>query len=405
MNIAYLTTSGQLGGAERSLLDLLAALRATQPDWHLRLIAGDDGPLVSKAMALGVASTIVPFPRRLARLGDSASKGHACGRIYLARRCAAAVVAAAPYAVRLFRALKEAAPDVVHTNGFKMHVLALWARGRQVPVVWHVRDHVGSRPIMARLLRGHAGRCAAVVANSRRVADDVRAVCGSRLNVYPIHDGIDLADFAPSGPVLDLDAIASMPPAPPATVRVGLLATMARWKGHPVFLRALSMLPASLPIRGYVISGPLYQTAGSEFRLADLRAQAARLGIANRVGFAGFVDEPAAAMRALDIVVHASTKPEPFGRVIGEAMACGRPVIASDAAGAVELLRPGADALTHPSGDAPILAERIATLAANAGLRASLGKNGRLIAEQRFDRGRPAREMIPIYRSLTAAAN
>jgi glycosyltransferase involved in cell wall biosynthesis len=170
-------------------------------------------------------------------------------------------------------------------------------------------------------------------------------------------------------------------------------------------LRALSLLPASLRIRAYVVGGALYQTEGSEFRRVDLRALAAELGIANKVGFADFVDQPAAAMRALDIVVHASTEPEPFGRVIGEAMACGRAVIASDAAGAVELLTAGVDALTHPPGDASVLAERIATLAANPDLRASLGKRGRLIAERRFDRGRPARQMIPIYRALTSAAN
>jgi glycosyltransferase involved in cell wall biosynthesis len=79
---------------------------------------------------------------------------------------------------------------------------------------------------------------------------------------------------------------------------------MARWKGHPVFLRALSMLPASLPIRGYVISGPLYQTEGSEFRLADLRAQAAQLGIANRVGFAGFVNTRSKVHQRTEVKIH-----------------------------------------------------------------------------------------------------
>ncbi len=314
-------------------------------------------------------------------------------------------MAVAPYTVRLFRALNEAAPDLLHTNGFKMHVLGLWARRRRVPVLWHIHDHVVSRPIMARLLRSHAGWCAGAVTNSHRVADDLRSICGSRLKIYPIHYGIDLKDFSPTGPVLDLDALSKMPPANPATVRVGLLATMARWKGHAVFLRALSLLPASLPIRAYVVGGPLYQTEGSELCLADLRALAAEMGIANKVGFTDFVDEPAAAIRALDIVVHASTEPEPFGRVIGEAMACGRAVIASHAAGAWELFTAGADALTHPPGDAALLAERIATLAANAELRASLGKSGRLTAERRFERGRPARQMIPIYRALTSAAN
>jgi glycosyltransferase involved in cell wall biosynthesis len=110
-------------------------------------------------------------------------------------------------------------------------------------------------------------------------------------------------------------------------------------------------------------------------------------------------------MRALDIVVHASTEPEPFGRVIGEAMACGRAVIASRAAGATELIAAGIDALVYEPGDAAALAERIAILANNAELRTDLGRAGRIAAERRFDRARLARELIPIYQALTSASN
>ena len=403
MKIAYLSPSGQLGGAERSLLDLLAALRMIRPEWNLQLIAAEEGPLIARAASLGVVTTLVRFPRSLARFGDFAK--HESNRCEFARRGLFAAASILPYAVRLFRALDKAAPDVIHTNGLKMHILGIWARRRGMPVLWHVRDHVSSRPLMARLLRGHAAQCAAAVTNSNRVAADVKSVCRGQLEVYPIHDGIDLKDFSPGGRVLDLDALAAMPSPHPATVRVGLLATMARWKGHAVFLQALSRLPKHLRVRGYVVSGPLYQTAGSEYRLSDMRALAARLGIADRVGFANFVDEPAAAMRALDIVVHASTAPEPFGRVIGEAMACGRPVIASQSAGAVELLNPGVDALTHPPGDFQALAQRIAMLADDPDLRERLGKRSRITAERHFDRMRPAMQMVPVYEALTLAAN
>ena len=355
-----------------------------------------------------MTSTVVPFPRCLARFGDFATGkiiGGRAERRALVRKCFSAAIGIGPYTARLVRALSESAPDLLHSNGFKMHVLGLWSRQLRVPVVWHIRDHIACRPIMARLMRRHSGWCAAAVTNSRRVADDLRSVCGDRLNIYSIHDGIDLTDFSPSGPALDLDTLSKMPPANFATVRVGLLATMARWKGHAVFLRALASLPASLPIRGYIVGGPLYQTEGSEICPEELRALASELGIAQKVGFAGLVDEPAAAMRALDIVIHASTEPEPFGRVIGEAMACGRAVIASDGAGAVELLTAGVDLLTHPRGDSSLLAQRIAALATDPDLRTSLGRHGRATAERCFDHMRPAREMISIYRALTSAAN
>jgi glycosyltransferase involved in cell wall biosynthesis len=212
------------------------------------------------------------------------------------------------------------------------------------------------------------------VANSQSVADDLHAVCGAALRIFPIHNAVDLERFSPAGPALDLDRLAGLAPPVHPAVRIVLVATMARWKGHEVFLRALKMLPADPPVRGYVIGGTLYQTEGSQYDLGDPRRLAANLGLDGRVGFTGFVDEPAAAMRALDVVVHASTQPEPFGLVIAEAMACGRAVVVSGGGGAAERVRPGEDALVHEAGRASALAERIGELARNPALRRSAGR-------------------------------
>jgi glycosyltransferase involved in cell wall biosynthesis len=179
---------------------------------------------------------------------------------------------------------------------------------------------------------------------------------------------------------------------------------MARWKGHEIFLRALSMLPADLPISAYIIGGALYETKGSQYTIDELRGVAARLGISSRIGFTNFVEEPAAALRALDIVVHASTKPEPFGLSIAEAMACGKAVISSGSGGAAEIVSDGETALVHAPGDAAGLAKRIACLIADPELRARLGHAGRLAAVRRFDRTLVTNKLIPIYRELIFAA-
>ena len=403
MKILYLSAAGRLGGAEKMLLDLLASVRAAQPGWTLGLVAGEDGALIARARELGVQAVAVPFPRALARLGDAGAGGPAGRAVSRAALCGK-LLTGAPYAIRyahrLRSALADFAPDVIHSNSFKMHVLGAFARPRGVPVVWHVHDYVGSRPVMARVMRLAAGRCRVAVTNSESVAADVRAVCGARLEVRSIYNAVNLRRFAPSGATLDLDALAGLPPAAPRTVRVGLLATLARWKGHQTFLRALSLLPPELRVRGYVVGGALYQTDGSQHTLEDLRSFAAQLGVADRVGFTGYVEESAAVMRSLDIVVHASTQPEPFGLVIAEAMACGRAVIASDAGGASELFDAGRDALAHPPGDAAALARRIAELAGDADLRARLGREGRATAERRFDHTRLAADIIPVYERL-----
>jgi glycosyltransferase involved in cell wall biosynthesis len=132
-----------------------------------------------------------------------------------------------------------------------------------------------------------------------------------------------------------------------------------------------------------------------------LRALAMKLGLAERVGFTGFVSAVAPAMRALDIVVHASTEPEPFGLVIAEAMACGRAVIASAAGGATEIIEDGVDALTHRPGDVSALARLIAQLAGDAALRQRLGHAAALASAQRFARPRLAVDLAPIYCAIT----
>ena len=76
--------------------------------------------------------------------------------------------------------------------------------------------------------------------------------------------------------------------------------------------------------------------------MAELREMASRSASDGNVGFTGHVDDVPAALRALDIVVHASVEPEPFGLVIAEAMACGRPLIVSRAGGAAEIAQAGA---------------------------------------------------------------
>ena len=106
--------------------------------------------------------------------------------------------------------------------------------------------------------------------------------------------------------------------------------------------------------------------------------------------------------RALDVVVHASTAPEPFGLVIAEAMACGRAVVVSSAGGAAEIVTHGVDAMTHPPGDVDALAASIRALARDPAKRAALGRAARQTAMRAFDRGRLARELLTVYESAVA---
>jgi glycosyltransferase involved in cell wall biosynthesis len=397
LKIIYLNVTGQMGGAESSLLQLLAGLRAAQPDWHLSLILGEDGPLAQRALALGVHTQVLSMPAALAEMGDSGSGWNGRSGLARLRVLLRAAWHTCRYVHQVARVMREPKPDLIHSTGFKMHLLSVWARPRGVPVIWHIHDYAGTRPVMRKLLRWHSHCCSLILVNSDGVGADVRRVCSTRPRVVRVHNAVDLEEFSPNGARIDLDAAAGLPPATGATLRIGLLATFAKWKGHGVFLEALSLLAADRPVRGYVIGGPIYRTEGSQHSLMELRAEAHRLGLAEKIGFTGFVAEPAAALRALDVIVHASTRPEPFGMVIVEGMACGKAVVASVASGAAEILSHGQNLLVYPCGDAGKLAQSIMTVLDEPELRARLGTAGRRSVEALFQKSRLAAELIDIY--------
>jgi glycosyltransferase involved in cell wall biosynthesis len=165
-----------------------------------------------------------------------------------------------------------------------------------------------------------------------------------------------------------------------------------------VFLDALARLRGHANVRGYIVGDSIYDTDGSQYSRAQLRARAEACGLGGMVGFTGQVDDVSAVLRALDVAVHASTEPEPFGLVIAEAMACGRPVVVSRAGGAAEIAQAGA--VFHEPGNSVELAERVRELASDAARRTALGREGREAALRLFSRARLRQTLIPIYETL-----
>jgi glycosyltransferase involved in cell wall biosynthesis len=400
VRLLFLSPVGVVGGAERTLLDLLDCLRRTPQAPWLGLIAGAEGPLTEQARALGVETLALPLSTELASLGDSQLRGAGAeGFLRFGTALARATPSAAAHLRSLQRALRHFRPTLVHSNGLKTHLLsALCAPG--APMVWHLHDFLGERPLLRRVLRLAGVRAAAAIANSAAVAEDARHVLG-RVPVHPVHNGVDTERFSP-GPSEGgrLDSLAGLPPAPEGTVRLGLVATYARWKGQEVFLQAAARLRALHPshaVRFYVVGSPVYRTPGSQYAEAELRATAHALGLEGQVGFIPFQSEPAPIYRALDGVVHASTRPEPFGMTIVEAMSCARAVVVSAAGGAAELVRSGHDALTFTPGDVEGLAGAMARLVREPELRARLGEEARRSVLARFTRERYAAQVRDVY--------
>ena len=390
--LVCVTTSAELGGAETSLLTLLRALRRMVPDWEITVVMPDSGPLLDRCSEAGIRAHVLPYPPALAAFGEPGLSSSASA----AWRVTRAALAVRPYLQQLRKALTQFDATIVHSNGIKAHVASAVAAPKRTRLVWHLHEYVGTRRVTAALLRRHAGRPTAIVVNSDSVCADAVAALGRSRAVQRIHNAVDLAAFSPVGEALDLAAASGLP-SDAGLVRIGLVATFGRWKGHEVFLDALAEVSNAVPVRGYVVGGAVYQTSGSQRTLDELRSYASGLGLEERVGFTGHVANVPSVMRALDVVVHASTSPEPFGMVIAEGMATGRAVVAVRNGGARELFEEDVDALGHAMGDPRDLARQLRRLAGDPTLRTALGQSARMSAERRFSPERMATEFLQVY--------
>lgn len=453
MTLVFVNPVGVIGGAERALLTILAALRTTEPTLQLHLIVGTDGPLIEMAQELGVQVKLLKLPDQLNQLGDSGlfqslkgmpgsttSPNHlenktkiinlSMGRLTLLLRVAKVLPSVAQYLGEFRQAIREINPDLIHSNGIKTHLLMALAGSMDLPVVWHIHDFYGSRPLMARVLRWVSKRATLGIAISEAVAQDARATL-PRLPIEVIYNSVDVNYFCPelavqevladltvgkqisekNAPLPRLNTLEKLT-SPVEPIRVGLVATFARWKGHDIFLEAAAQVirdrqtvslrehRPNLNVRFYIVGGAIYKTKGSQFSEEELRELASVLQIEDNVDFIGFQQNIAEVYRWLDIVVHASTQPEPFGLAIVEAMACGKPVIVSHSGGAAELFTHNYDAVGVPPGDRAALASAIEHLIDNPHQRKCLSENARSTVLKRFRPDRLGEQILAAYKRL-----
>jgi glycosyltransferase involved in cell wall biosynthesis len=365
--VTILSPAAELGGAEQSLLTFLRASGGT--GLETTVILPRQGRLADALTSLGIRWRVVPPPLALLKQ----SRWLRAGSVALA---ALLPFELPPYVTALAAAVRREAPDVIYSNGVKSHLLAsVIAPGLGVPAVWHVRDFLGGR-LMARLADQVPTK---IITNSRAVAAHLARHMRHPEKLHVVHNAVDCTAFSPTGP-----------PSEPAmrrdaVYRVGLPAVLARWKGHLLFLDAIARLRTPVPrIAFFLIGGSIYDTTSERGYERELRSAITRRGLAQDVVVTGFQENMPPWYRAMDVVVHASTRPEPFGRTVMEAMACGRPVVAAAAGGVPEVVTHGANGLLYPMGDASALADAIARLLRDPDERRRLGVAGRCTALERF---------------------
>ena len=397
MRVLFVSPAAGLGGAERCLLDCVAALHE-HGQVDTRVLALADGPLLARARLLGAKTLVVSPPQNLTLLGEHGSGAESSAAL---RGLFSATPSVVRFLARIREAIIEAKPDVVHTNGIKAHLIAGLLTPARTRLVVHLHDFISTRPASRWLLPalGRIRSRASYIAISRAVAADFAGIA-PEADVRTIYNVVDTDYFCEGAGEPDwLAGLASLEPPTSESTTFGLVATYARWKGHGQFIEAAGLLRRArpeIPVRFYVVGSPIYQTVGSQVTDAELLQRARAAGIDANFGLVAFQDDIARVYRTLDVVVHASTNPEPFGRTITEAMACARPVIVARAGGAAELFEDGVNAFGFEPRSATALAEAMMRTL-DPTVRARLGRAARRHAVTRFGRARLAQQLLQIY--------
>ncbi len=386
--VVFLDHVAQLSGAELALLRLLPSTTRVDGAIEPVVLLGEDGPLVGKFREAGIACEVLALnPRTGALRKDTVGSG-------LPLR---AVWDTVTYTGRVTRELRRRKPDLVHTNSLKSHIYGgVAARLAGVPHVWHTRDRIAvdylPGPAVA-LMRFIARTLpAAVIANSQATLDTVTAGSPLRRVVVPPE--------VLSDPVLPL-ALERHKGEDAGPYTVGLIGRLSPWKGQDLFLRAFAAAFPDGPQRALVVGSAMF----GETDFADsLPRLAQELGIADRVEFTGFVDDVAAQLARMDVLVHCSTVPEPFGQVVIEGMAAGIPVIAADAGGPAEILTDGVDGVLTPLGDEPALSAALRRLSGDPNEAARIGSAG-LESSRRYSPESIARQLTRLYAAVLQAAD
>lgn len=366
-----------LGGAEINLIEL-AGLAVARQRWNLEVACAPGSPLDEALAGIGVRRRphfAAPALNELRVVGRRAAPvAKLRGWLEMGRMGA-----------RLAASLRAQPADVVISCANKDHFAAApAARSVGAPSVWWVNDTLSadffSWPVR-RVFVARARRFATRLAPVSRAAGDALVRAGvPEDRVRPILNGIPLERYRrrpSSGLAREIGAAPNEP-------LFGILGRITPWKGQELFLKvARRWRAAGRPGRFLIVGRAFNEDAPFE---AALRQRAGDL--AGTVHFVPHHPEVVEVLSGLTVALHCSLKPEPFGRVIIEAMAAGAPVVAADAGGAREIVADGATGLLARPGDDEDYATKLALLMESPGRRAAMAAAAVKAVEDRFTVGR-----------------
>lgn len=378
--------TAQMGGAEIALVRLLRNIDKARFDPHVVLLS--EGPLRDALRDAGVGVSVMDIGSDVL----SRPKEDVLGRSSLL----ADVRGAASVARAVYGMLRTLQPDLIHTTSLKSDILGLLpGRLLRTPIVWYVHDRIAEGylpPASVHLVRWLAAW------GPDRVIANSEATRSTLLRPYQVsvaYPGVDATEYPPR----------RSPPLANESALVGMLGRVSPTKGQDVFIRAARLVLQRHPTARFEIAGDALFSERDYARWVERLP--GELGIADRVRFRGWATDPAAALQAYDLLVHASPVPEPFGQVVVEAMLVGTPVVASDGGGVPEIVRPRGGrplALLSTPGDPVALASAVADVLTDRPAALERAADAQVAAHERFDIRQTAQQVMAVWTDVLLGA-
>ncbi len=340
-----------------------------------------EGPVQQKLLEEGRETVVFPLSEKVVQLRkDSLGRG-----IFFRL---GSLMHAAAGVWRLSRFIRSQQPDLVHTHSLKADIMAgLAARIARVPVIWHVRDQIEPNYLPRPMVQFYRGLArvvpSLVIANSQSTLQTVHLPSGKPAAV--VYSGIPM----PPEPA---------PRPPDGQIKIGLVGRLAQWKGQHIFLQAAAAVHKKCSQARFALIGAAL--FGEEEYEQSLHQLCRQLQLEDVVEWQGFRTDVMQAMGELDIVVHASVTPEPFGQVVIQGMALAKPVVATAGGGVLESMVDGETGLLAPMNDAEKMADALLWLIEHPAEAAEMGKKGRARVEALFTERQTAHEVEKAYQRL-----
>jgi len=302
-----------------------------------------------------------------------------------------------PLAQRVARIIKDEAIDLIHHNNSLNRASVLAARLAGVPHICHVRK-LHDLPFVDRYL---ARSVDFFIYISRAVEQCYRSQGIPASKGQVVYNPINIKAFTQADHSAELRTELGL------TDQNLLISNVGRldwWKGHDDFLRAIAEVTRSQPNAKALVVGACDSAPENQAYYQGLQQLVTDLGLSRHVIFTGFRTDIPRIMAASDIVVHSASEPEPFGRVIVEAMAAGRPVVATAAGGVLDIVEDRVTGLLVPPRNAALMAKAIQQLLQDREQAETMGQRAQQRAQERFSIKQHVTAIQRIYQEVLASA-